>query len=132
MIARLTQEFEERRRVIVSQLLTKLNGKLNEADRTYIEGAFRLLQNQFLHGPISALAEESTGRHTFLEALRKLFRLDVIAVEVDLVIPSDDPSEPCYEPETVKFLQEVKERAERDELSWLKQHGKVYAAIGAA
>jgi hypothetical protein len=56
----------------------------------------------------------------------------VIAVEVELVIPADDPSEPCYESETVKFLREVKERAERDELSWLKQHGKVYAAVGAA
>jgi glutamyl-tRNA reductase len=78
IIARLTQEFEERRQVIVSQLLSKLNGKLNEADKNYIEGAFRLLQNQFLHGPISALAEETpeTGRHTLLEALRKMFRLE--------------------------------------------------------
>jgi hypothetical protein len=56
----------------------------------------------------------------------------VVAVEVELVIPADDPSEPCYEAETVKLLREIKERAERDELSWLKQHGKVYAAIGAA
>jgi hypothetical protein len=56
----------------------------------------------------------------------------VVAVDVEMVIPADDPSEPCYEAETVKFLREVKERAERDELNWLKQHGKVYAAIGAA
>ena len=56
----------------------------------------------------------------------------VIAVEVEMVIPADEPSEPCYEAETVKFLREVKERAERDELSWLKRHGKVYAAVGAA
>jgi hypothetical protein len=56
----------------------------------------------------------------------------VIAVEVEMVIPADDPSEPCYEAETVQLLREVKERAERDELNWLKQHGKVYAAVGAA
>lgn len=56
----------------------------------------------------------------------------VVAVEVEMVIPADDPSEPCYEPETLKFLREVKERAERAELSWLQQHGKVYAAVGAA
>jgi hypothetical protein len=56
----------------------------------------------------------------------------VVAVEVEMVIPFDDPSEPCYEAETVKLLKEVKERAERDDVSWLKQHGKVYAAIGAA
>ncbi len=56
----------------------------------------------------------------------------VVAVEVDMVIPVDDPSEPCYEAETVNFLREVKQRAERDELNWLQQHGKVYAAIGAS
>lgn len=56
----------------------------------------------------------------------------VIAVEVEMVVPADDPSEPCYEAETVNFLREVKDRAERDELTWLKQHGKVYAAVSAA
>ena len=56
----------------------------------------------------------------------------VVAVDVEMVIPANDQSEPCYEAETVKFLREVKERAERDELNWLKQHGKVYTAIGAA
>jgi glutamyl-tRNA reductase len=77
VIARLTQDFEAKRQVIVAQLLDRLNGKVTDADRAYIEGAFRLLQNQFLHGPISALAEEphEGGKHTLLEALRKLFRL---------------------------------------------------------
>jgi glutamyl-tRNA reductase len=79
IIARLTQEFEGRRLAIVRQLLAKLNGRLSPEDRAYIEGAFKLLQNQFLHGPISALAEETqgeAGRHTLLEALRKLFRME--------------------------------------------------------
>jgi glutamyl-tRNA reductase len=78
IIAKLTEEFEARRREIVTQLMNKLNGRLCDADKAYIEGAFRLLQNQFLHGPISALAEEAPepGRHTLLEALRKLFRLE--------------------------------------------------------
>ena len=56
----------------------------------------------------------------------------VIAVEVEMVIPANDPSEPCYEAETVNFLREVKQRAERDEIGWLKEHGKVYAAVDAA
>ncbi len=56
----------------------------------------------------------------------------VVAVEVELVIPADDPTEPCYKAETVKLLREVKEHAERDDLSWLKQHGKVYTVVGAA
>lgn len=56
----------------------------------------------------------------------------VIAVDVEMVIPVDDPAEPCYESETVNFLREVKEHAERGDVNWLKQHGKVYAAVGAA
>jgi glutamyl-tRNA reductase len=77
-IARLTQEFEARRQAIVTELFRRLNGKYSDTDRAEIEGAFRLLQNQFLHGPISALAEETPegNRHTLLEALRKLFRLE--------------------------------------------------------
>jgi glutamyl-tRNA reductase len=77
VIARLTQDFEAKRQAIVRQLLNRLNGRLSDADREQIEGAFRLLQNQFLHGPISALTEEphEGGSHTLLEALRKLFRL---------------------------------------------------------
>ena len=56
----------------------------------------------------------------------------VVAVNVELVIPDDDPSEPCYEPETVKFLQQVEEHAQRGDLDWLKRHGTVYAALDAA
>jgi hypothetical protein len=56
----------------------------------------------------------------------------VVAVEVEMVIPVDDPSEPCYESETVQLLREVKERAERGDLAWLTQKGKVYAAVDAA
>jgi hypothetical protein len=56
----------------------------------------------------------------------------VVAVEVEMVIPVDDPSEPCYESETIQFLREVKERAERGDVAWLSQRGKVYAAVGAA
>ena len=78
VIARLTDCFEARRHAIICQLLQRLNGKLTDADRTFIEGAFRLFQNQLLHGPISALAEDpaSSERHTLLEALGKLFHLE--------------------------------------------------------
>ena len=56
----------------------------------------------------------------------------VVAVEVDLVVPLDDPSEPCYEAETVELLREIKEHAEQGDIAWLAQHGKVYAAVDAA
>jgi len=77
VIARLTQDFEAKRRAVLAQLLQRLNGRLGDADRAYIEGAFRLFQNQCLHGPISTLAEEAAEgtHHTLLDALRKLFRL---------------------------------------------------------
>src|SRR5258708_3244837 len=61
---------------IVMQLLGKLDGRLSDADRQTIERAFRLLQNQFLHGPISALGDAShEGGPALLEALRQIFRL---------------------------------------------------------
>ncbi len=53
----------------------------------------------------------------------------VVAVEVEIVIPVDDPSEPCYESETVQLLGEVREHAERGDVPWLTEKGKVYAAV---
>jgi glutamyl-tRNA reductase len=79
IIAQLTQDLDAKRRSIEKQLLDRLNGQVSEADRQHILGALRLFQNQVLHGPISALAEEThaaSGEHTLLEALRKLFRLE--------------------------------------------------------
>ena len=55
----------------------------------------------------------------------------VVAVEVEMVVPNDDPSEPCYEAETVQFLKEVQQQAEAGNEEWLCQHGKVYAALEA-
>ena len=80
MIARLTEELQGKRQAILRQLFQRLNGRLSEADRAEIEGAFRLFQSRVLHGPISALTEEAeaheqAGGHTLLEALRKLFGL---------------------------------------------------------
>jgi len=78
LIARLTADFEAKRQAILQQLFAKLNGRLSEQERALVEGAFRLLQNQILHGPISALTDEGApegGTHTLREALRHLFRL---------------------------------------------------------
>ena len=64
----------------------------------------------------------------------RLVRTDryIVAVEVELVIPPDAPSEPCYESETVRFLKEVEDHARRGDIEWLQQHGKVYEAVDAA
>jgi len=56
----------------------------------------------------------------------------VVAVEVEMVIPPDDPSEPCYESETVRWLKEVEEHARAGDVAWMKRIGKVYEAVDAA
>ncbi len=55
----------------------------------------------------------------------------VVRVEVDAVIPTDDPTEPCYEPKTVEFLREVHARADAGDIEWLKRVGQVYAKVSA-
>ena len=54
VIERLTRDLEAKREEVVRKLFDRLNGRLSEEDRKYIEYAFVKLQNQFLHGPISA------------------------------------------------------------------------------
>ena len=56
----------------------------------------------------------------------------LVAVDVEMVIPIDDSSEPCYEAETINLLREIKERAGAGDLDWLQLHGKVYKSIEAA
>lgn len=58
-------------------------------------------------------------------------RACVVRVEVEAVIPVDDPSEPCYEPQTVEFLREVNDKAAVGDVGWLKQVGQVYLPISA-
>ena len=48
----------------------------------------------------------------------------VVAVEVEMVVPVDDPSEPCYESETVQLLREIKEHAERGDVAWPTTKGQ--------
>ena len=77
VIGQLKAEADRVREGVVAPLLGKLNGRLTDTDRAYIEGAFRLFQNKLLHGPIDALKEASGDAHgpTLREALMKLFGL---------------------------------------------------------
>jgi glutamyl-tRNA reductase len=77
LVARLTQDCDAKRQAIVAQVMAKMNGRLTDDDRRYLEKAFHLLQKQILHGPISTLDEAAHDGHggNLLEALRKLFRL---------------------------------------------------------
>jgi hypothetical protein len=64
----------------------------------------------------------------------RLVRTDryVVAVEVEAVIPDADLSEACFEPNVVELLRNVEMHAKSGDVDWLRQHGKVYAAVEAA
>jgi hypothetical protein len=52
-----------------------------------------------------------------------------VEVEVDVVDPTGDPSEPCLEPHTVRWLDEIARRAEKEDVAYLKSVGEVFRAI---
>ena len=52
-----------------------------------------------------------------------------VEVEVDVVFPSDDPSEPCLEPATVRWLDEVARKAADGDLEYLRKAGRVFQAV---
>ena len=71
------------------------------------------------------------GRRVTRKRLIQTDRL-IVAVEVEVVIPESDPSEPCLESETVELLREVHEHAVEGDIAWLKTKGKVYQLVDAA
>jgi hypothetical protein len=54
-----------------------------------------------------------------------------VEVEVEVVFPDDDPSEPCLEPATVRRLEEIARRAEMGDLDYLRTVGRVFQTIDA-
>jgi hypothetical protein len=52
-----------------------------------------------------------------------------VEVEVEVVYPEDDPSEPCLEPATVRRLDEIARRAERGDLAYLQRAGRVFQLV---
>lgn len=51
------------------------------------------------------------------------------AVEVEVVYPAEATSEPCLEPKTVRWLDEIARRAEQDDVAFLRQVGRVFQAV---
>ncbi|HJT32659.1 MAG TPA: hypothetical protein VJ783_11515 [Pirellulales bacterium] len=51
------------------------------------------------------------------------------AVEVEVIYPAEAPTEACLEPATVRWLDEIAQRAEQDDLAFLRQVGRVFEAI---
>lgn len=52
-----------------------------------------------------------------------------VEVEVEVVYPLGDPSEPCLEPATVRWLDEIARRAEAGDVKYLQRVGRVYQAV---
>jgi len=52
-----------------------------------------------------------------------------VEVEIEVVIPADDPSEPCLEPATLKFLDEVARHAEAGDVAYLRGVGRLFEAV---
>lgn len=52
-----------------------------------------------------------------------------VEVEVEVVYPADDPLQPCLEPKTVRWLDEIALRAELGDVEFLRSVGRVYQAV---
>lgn len=46
-----------------------------------------------------------------------------------MVYPAGDPSEPCLEPATVRWLDEIARHAENGDVAYLKTVGEVFRAV---
>lgn len=69
-----------------------------------------------------------TGSRVKRTRLVRTARL-VVAIDVEMVIPRSDPSEPCLESETVELLRDVHQHAEAGDIPWLQSRGKVYQMV---
>jgi hypothetical protein len=52
-----------------------------------------------------------------------------VAIDVEMVIPRSDPSEPCLKSETVELLRDIHQHAEAGDIAWLQSRGKVYQLV---
>lgn len=58
-------------------------------------------------------------------------RVCVVRVEVEAVIPDEDPSEPCLEPRTVRWLDDLQALADAGRVEELAKLGDVYVKRSA-
>jgi hypothetical protein len=55
----------------------------------------------------------------------------VVRVEVQAIVPEDDPSEPCLEPATLRWLDELQALADAGNIAELENAGTVYVRKSA-
>ncbi len=49
-----------------------------------------------------------------------------VAAPVEVVDPTDDPSEPCLEPAAIRYLDEIARRCDAGDLDYLMSVGRVF------
>ena len=52
-----------------------------------------------------------------------------VEVEIEVIYPTDDPSEPCLEPATLRWLDEIADKADEGDVRYLQQVGRVFQAV---
>jgi hypothetical protein len=50
----------------------------------------------------------------------------VVRIDADAVIPDADPTEPCFEPDTARLLDEAQRLADQGDIDALAKLGEVY------
>jgi hypothetical protein len=53
----------------------------------------------------------------------------VVAVDVEMIIPLDDPSEPVYDAQTIELFKKIEQRAAKGDVAWLRKVGKVFEEV---
>ena len=48
---------------------------------------------------------------------------------VEVVYPEDDPSEPCLEPATLRWLEEIAGKAEAGDVEYLQEVGRLFQVV---
>jgi hypothetical protein len=62
---------------------------------------------------------------------RSTFGSFVVRIEADAIIPDADPSEPCFEPETARLLDEAQRLADAGDVEALAKLGEVFVRRSA-
>lgn len=70
------------------------------------------------------------GRRTRIERWIHVARC-VVRGEVDAIIPNSDPTEPCLEPGTIRYLDELQAKADQGLIDELARLGDVYVRRSA-
>jgi hypothetical protein len=54
-----------------------------------------------------------------------------VEVEVEVVYPTDAPTEACLDPATARWLDEVARKAEEGDVDFLRQAGRLFQAVSS-